>query len=104
MGKYTSNDSGQESSSTPLQQMGEQPHLRILLQKALVNLCWEISLEWYGRNKNFMFYRCLNHIAHNISTRKTFDSLVGEAKDLLSKTLEEAERRSNIPMHLLRDD
>jgi hypothetical protein len=42
------NDNGQESSSTPHQQKGEQHQGIIELQQALLGLCWAIIIKWGG--------------------------------------------------------
>ena len=79
------NDNGQESSSTPHQQKGNQ-HQGIQLQEALIELCGAVS-KWIDEDDEDLTCQ-FNKIAAKICLRqgmphKTFKELVDEAQEKL---------------------
>ena len=78
------NDNGQESSSTPHQQKGNQ-HQGIQLQEALIELCGAVS-EWIDEDQDLTSQ--FNEIAAKICSgqgmpHKTFGEFLGKAQEKL---------------------
>ena len=80
------NDNGQESSSTPHQQKGEQHQGIIELQQALLGLCWAITIKWIDKDQDLTSQ--FNEIAAKICSgqrmpHKTFREFLGKAQEKL---------------------
>ena len=80
------NDNGQESSSTPHQQKGEQHQGIIELQQALLGLCWAITIKWIDKDQDLTSQ--FNEIAAKICSgqgmpHKTFGEFLGKAQEKL---------------------
>ena len=81
------NDNGQESSSTPHQQKGEQHQGIIQLQQALFYLCCAVYIKWIDEDDEDLTSQ-FNEIAAKICSgqgmpHKTFKELVDEAQEKL---------------------
>ena len=80
------NDNGQESSSTPHQQKGEQHQGIIQLQQALFDLCWAVTTKWIDKDQDLTSH--FNEIAAKICSgqgmpHKTFREFLGKAREKL---------------------
>ena len=81
------NDNGQESSSTPHQQKGEQHQGIIQLQQALFDLCYAVYIKWIDEDDEDLTSQ-FNEIAAKICSgqgmpHKTFGEFLGKAQEKL---------------------
>jgi len=84
-GSSHDNNNGQESSSTPHQQKGNQ-HQGIQLQEALIELCGAVTIKWIDKDQDLTSQ--FNEIAAKICSgqrmpHKTFREFLGKAQEKL---------------------